>query len=118
MKIPSLQKIEKQVESYLKKNKPILSEKANWLEREMIRINKKYNHIQEFCEKNRGKNSSHCICQGHEDYQKFLNELKPVKEEYDSLIGEWRVKYTKMQNDYKSFLMSARNGKRNYVIKT
>lgn len=113
MKIPSIQKIEKQVEKYAKENfypDPSLEEKMKLLESELNPLCKEWNKIRDnFC------NGSPCICKTHPRYYEFFDKIQPIQENISKIAKDISFSSRQFKKEKEKELMLARNAKLKYL---
>lgn len=88
MKIPSLQKIEQQVDAWLKENFHVPELEAQIKEAEdQVRILR----VPWFKEREHFCNGDPCICSSHPKYETLVTEaLQPAARKVDDLYTQWR----------------------------
>lgn len=113
MKISSLQKIEKQVENYVRDNflpNPSLTEEIANLEKILKPLVKEWSFIRdEFC------GGQICRCKTHPRYKEFFDQIEPLQEKISQINRAIYNSRCKMKKDKERELLLARAAKIRYL---
>ena len=113
MKIPSIKKIEKQAEKYVKENfRPdsFLTLKLEILEKEIAPLCKAWNDLRDkFC------NGSPCICVSHPRHKEFHDKIEPLQKQIADINRAIYNASCRMKRDKMSELMIAKAAKIRYL---
>ncbi len=116
MKIPSNNKIFKQVQEYVRKNAKSLSDFSPEYEdlcRRIKEIKEKYRYIQESCEASR-KTDKECTCYSHPDHEEFNSQISPLLLEKDLIFAKFQSYLTGIKISHMKFLMRGQRAKQKY----